>query len=417
MNKFILSFTFAMACMTAIAQPPAFSYQAVVRDAGGVIIANQAVGFRISILQGSAVGAAIYTEDHSSMTNDFGLTNLEIGNGSPVLGTFGAINWGTDDYFIEIGLDLVGGGSYTFMGTSQLLSVPYALFAGKSGEANPNGPAGGDLSGSYPDPSVSSLQGQPISANAPAANQVLKWSGSLWAPVAENSHSHFNQNWSGSNASYGLIISNSGTGDGLRSFANTSNGNNWGAVYTINNGTSPGIFANTGSSGTYSGYFPKSIYVGGNCIGCTMVYTGQNNGTTPLQTGDLVAISSLAPPLVGTSMPLIQVEAVNAANASAAFGVVQSRGLIEVSEKEGEWLESINMASGVAEVGEFVFVVVQGMAQVRVQDGIKAGDLVVVGANGRIQPFAGDSSLFEIGRSLESANTETGLAWVLVGVR
>lgn len=109
--------------------PQAFKYQAVARDASGNILKNQNVSMRISILQGSAIGTTVYKETHSETTNDFGLINLEIGNGTPVSGTFSSIAWGTNDYFVKIEMDANGGTSYQHLGTSQLLSVPYALYA------------------------------------------------------------------------------------------------------------------------------------------------------------------------------------------------------------------------------------------------------------------------------------------------
>lgn len=116
--------------MVAIAQSPeAFKYQAVARDAGGQILANQSVSFQISILQGSASGTSVYSETHAATTNTFGLVNLEIGNGTVASGDFSAIDWGTDTYFTQIEMDASGGTNYQLMGTSQLLSVPYALHA------------------------------------------------------------------------------------------------------------------------------------------------------------------------------------------------------------------------------------------------------------------------------------------------
>lgn len=117
------------AIVTMAQTPEAFKYQAVARDAGGQILANQSVSFRISILQGSASGTSVYSETHAATTNTFGLVNLEIGDGTLASGDFSAIEWGADTYFTQIEMDASGGTNYQLMGTSQLLSVPYALHA------------------------------------------------------------------------------------------------------------------------------------------------------------------------------------------------------------------------------------------------------------------------------------------------
>ena len=118
--------------------PQKMSYQAVVRDAGNVLVANRAVGMRISILKGSPGGIEVYTETQIPVTNTNGLVSIEIGG---AIG-FDAILWSDDAYFIKTETDPTGGTSYTITGISQLLSVPYALHA-KTAE---NG-----FSGSYPD--------------------------------------------------------------------------------------------------------------------------------------------------------------------------------------------------------------------------------------------------------------------------
>jgi len=109
--------------------PQAIKYQAVARDGAGNVLADKAVTFRISFLQGSIGGSTVYIETHSKTTNTFGLVDLEIGHGTPVSGSFAGINWGEDTYFVKVEMDPDGGTSYQWMGTSQLLSVPYALYA------------------------------------------------------------------------------------------------------------------------------------------------------------------------------------------------------------------------------------------------------------------------------------------------
>lgn len=134
MKKFLLSLTCALFIMGAFAQAPqSFKYQAVARDNTGNLITSKSVGLRISILKGSVSGASVYSETYSVQTNEYGLINLEIGKGSVVSGSFVDINWGTNTYFVKIEMDAAGGSSYSLMGTSQLLSVPYALYANKSG--------------------------------------------------------------------------------------------------------------------------------------------------------------------------------------------------------------------------------------------------------------------------------------------
>ncbi len=114
----------------------AFKYQAVARDAAGDLIVNLPVAFQISILQGGPAGTIVYTETHGPATNDFGLVNLEIGIGTVVTGDFTTIDWSLGDYFLQIEMDETGGTNFQLMGTSQLLSVPFALYAESSGNSD-----------------------------------------------------------------------------------------------------------------------------------------------------------------------------------------------------------------------------------------------------------------------------------------
>ncbi|WP_051605551.1 hypothetical protein [Sediminibacter sp. Hel_I_10] len=118
-----------LTAMSFAQSPEKMSYQAVVRDSGDALVANQAVGMQISILQGSIAGASVYTETQLPTTNINGLVSLEIGNGMIVSGDFSAIDWAAGPYFIKTETDPTGGSSYSITGTSQLLSVPFALYS------------------------------------------------------------------------------------------------------------------------------------------------------------------------------------------------------------------------------------------------------------------------------------------------
>jgi hypothetical protein len=109
--------------------PQKMSYQAVVRDAANALIINQEIGIQISLLQGSVSGDAVYVETQAPTTNDNGLFSIEIGAGALVSGSMTTIDWSKGPYFIHTETDPTGGTDYTITGTSELLSVPYALHA------------------------------------------------------------------------------------------------------------------------------------------------------------------------------------------------------------------------------------------------------------------------------------------------
>jgi uncharacterized protein (TIGR02145 family) len=109
--------------------PEKMSYQAVIRNSSEALVTNTTVGMQISILQGSATGTAVYVETQTPTTNANGLVSIEIGAGTVVSGTFASIDWANGPYFIKTETDPTGGTTYTITGTSQLLSVPYALHA------------------------------------------------------------------------------------------------------------------------------------------------------------------------------------------------------------------------------------------------------------------------------------------------
>ncbi len=121
--------------------PSGFNYQAVFRNSAGEIIQNQSVGIRISILKGSSTGDAVYIETFSTTTNSFGLVNLVVGSGSPKEGALSDVEWSSDSYFIKVEVDFQGGSNYAEMGTTQLLSVPYAMHAKSASQfkGEPNG--------------------------------------------------------------------------------------------------------------------------------------------------------------------------------------------------------------------------------------------------------------------------------------
>jgi uncharacterized protein (TIGR02145 family) len=131
MKKLIIIFVlFNLIIFSLSAQAPhGINYQAIARDALGEAITNQTVSFRISLLHGGVAGPAIYIETHAVNTNQFGLANMVVGQGVPLIGNFQTINWAEGPYFMQTELDAVLSGTYVLMGTTQLLSVPYALHA------------------------------------------------------------------------------------------------------------------------------------------------------------------------------------------------------------------------------------------------------------------------------------------------
>ncbi|MCB0409202.1 MAG: hypothetical protein KDD29_03225 [Flavobacteriales bacterium] len=119
----------ASLCVTTFlsAQTPnVFNYQAVARTSAGAVMNNQNISVQISILDN---GVAVYTEDHSVATNQYGLFTIGVGQGNVSLGDFSTIDWTTGDYSLQVEMDENGGSNYTLMGTSSLLTVPYAMHA------------------------------------------------------------------------------------------------------------------------------------------------------------------------------------------------------------------------------------------------------------------------------------------------
>ena len=132
----LLGFCMALGVQLKAQTPAAFKYQTVCRDASGLILANQLLGFKLSLLQGSPNGPTVFSETHSSSSNDFGVVNLNVGQGNPVQGNIQNLDWMNKSYFLKVEFDPSGQSNYLFMGSSQIMAVPYALNAKHAQQAN-----------------------------------------------------------------------------------------------------------------------------------------------------------------------------------------------------------------------------------------------------------------------------------------
>ena len=142
MKKFYIFLCLAIASLTQLqAQTPqGFNYQATVRNTTGELIINSNVYFKFNVIQGAQTTVPVFTETHYVPTDDLGQVTLIIGEGTANTGVFSEIEWSLGSYFLGIELSIDGPNDYVAMGTTQLLSVPYALYAANSGNATPTTP-------------------------------------------------------------------------------------------------------------------------------------------------------------------------------------------------------------------------------------------------------------------------------------
>lgn len=329
MKKLLALFGLILSAQLLLAQAPGlFNYQGVARNSVGNVIQNKTIALRLNIRNNTATGPVVYSETREVTTNPFGLFTVLVGSpgARASTGTIQGVNWGNGAKFIQVEIDPEGGTTYINIGTTQLASVPFALYAannlpgpvgpagpagpagatGSAGPAGPAGPAGavgaagpagpagpvgpqgpagtinnapasGDLSGNYPGPVVRALQGRAVSATAPTNGQVLRFNGTDWAPsTISGGGGGFSLPFitTENNASTLFSITNGGDGTSIEGVNNTAT-SSIAAVRGIVNSTAPGGFStavrgiNNGTGGLGIGVWGSQAGSGWGVYGVT----------------------------------------------------------------------------------------------------------------------------------------------------
>ena len=216
---FFVSFVLASFISQLVAQvPQSINYQTLVRNSSGHLVKDQSVSLKFSIHLNSATGQEVYSEKHVKTTNQFGIVNLHIGKGSVLSGNFEAINWDAGKMFMKTFLDLSGGNSFTEMGTVEMVSVPYALYAGSVYVNYENG--------------ILTIGDQSVEIDAggnggPTGNSVTDYDGNTYNLVTIGTQTWLASNLKSTHYSDGTAI------NGVYNYDNNaSNANIYGKLYT-----------------------------------------------------------------------------------------------------------------------------------------------------------------------------------------
>lgn len=145
-SVFILLLGFLSINVLLAQVPQKFNYQGLARNSSGAPLVNKAISLRLSILDGTSSGPVVFMETQTVTTNQFGLFNTAVGAGVPIVGSIASVAWSSGDKYLRVEMDPDGGTAWNNIGTTQLLSVPYAMYAmtpaGPQGPVGPAGPAG-----------------------------------------------------------------------------------------------------------------------------------------------------------------------------------------------------------------------------------------------------------------------------------
>ena len=254
MKKLFTLLALVLTLITNAQAPQGFNYQATVRNSTGALIVNQNVLVKFNVYQNAATGTLVYSENQTVDTDDLGHINLVVGQGTASTGTFSAINWGTGNYYL--GIELNTGAGYVIMGTTQLMSVPYALFSGNSCNlCLPTGANIGDVlswngstwiatpAGNLNSTSVSTITATNVTSNSAISGGTISSDGGntiiskgvCWSitinPTINDSHTN---EGSGAN-NFTSTISNlaPGTNYYYRAYITNSNGTYYGSTYVL----------------------------------------------------------------------------------------------------------------------------------------------------------------------------------------